>query len=278
MIPGMRQVQPVTATLIPPMAWIAYQTTAVRSVRRHDALHALVPVTSIAALLTGPEFLNIFIPGVFVAYGLAIMIHSFKGPDAQPHASLESGDLPARIYLAIGAALIASAFSDVLIVAARAFGAGYLQPWIISLFSVGNLLLIGALSLSGHWHAAAAEEYEDTSAADDAPDGEAWDKVERYMRERRPFLDPDLTLARLARKTGIPAKTLSITINRATKGNVSRYVNDARIDAAKAALLEGETVTSAMLSCGFNTKSNVNREFLRVTGTSPSAWRAGTRG
>ena len=80
-------------------------------------------------------------------------------------------------------------------------------------------------------------------------------------------------MARLSRKLGIPAKTLSIAINRETGENVSRYVNDARIAAAQAALIAGENVTTAMLSSGFNTKSNFNREFLRITGDSPSKWR-----
>jgi AraC-like DNA-binding protein len=33
-------------------------------------------------------------------------------------------------------------------------------------------------------------------------------------------------------------------------------------------------VTTIMLDAGFQTKSNFNREFRRVTGTSPSLWRA----
>ena len=67
-------------------------------------------------------------------------------------------------------------------------------------------------------------------------------------------------------------------INQKTGENVSRYVNAARIEAAKAKLLGGENVTQAMLASGFNTKSNFNREFLRVTGLSPSKWLAETRG
>jgi AraC-like DNA-binding protein len=37
---------------------------------------------------------------------------------------------------------------------------------------------------------------------------------------------------------------------------------------------QGENVTAAMLASGFNTKSNFNREFLRVTGKTPSAFRS----
>lgn len=273
MVPGMRLVQPITATIIPALAWMAFQTTSVRSARPSDIVHVLGPIAALAALVTAPMFLDVLIPGLFVVYGLAILLQSLQGPDAQPRAYLQSGNLPARIWLVIGAVLMASAFSDVLIVVAQIAGAAHLQPWFISIYSVGNLILIGAFGLSGQGHAEPEPE-ETTASVPEAPDSALWERVQTYMSNERPFLDPDLTLARLARKTGIPAKTLSTTINRATGGNVSRYVNDARIETSKAMLLTGETVTNAMLGSGFNTKSNFNREFLRLTGKSPSAWLA----
>ncbi|WP_146174190.1 helix-turn-helix domain-containing protein [Litoreibacter ponti] len=272
LVPGTRLVQPITATLIPPAAWLAFQITAVRPARRADLLHGLVPVTTLAALLTAPAFLDVLIPGLFVVYGAAILLATMAGPDAQPRAALESGAWPAQIWRIIGIALIASAFSDLLIIAAQAAGAGYLQPWIISLYSVGNLILIGALSLSGHLQSG-QDRGDDQQAPSAPPDGALWARVEHYMDAQRPYLDPELTLSKLARRLGVPAKTLSSTINRATGGNVSRYVNTARIEAAQEALRSGETVTGAMLSSGFYTKSNFNREFLRVTGMTPSAWR-----
>ncbi|MCK0167460.1 AraC family transcriptional regulator [Jannaschia sp. S6380] len=276
-VPGMRYVQPVTATFIPPLAWLAYLKTAVRPILRGDALHAFGPGIALTALLTTPAFLDIFIPAIFVAYGAAILIHAARGPDVQPRVSLESAELPARIWVVIAVALIASAFSDLLIVAAQAAGAEYLQPWIISLYSVGNLILIGSLSLSGHLQPS-DDETVGAQPIQPEPDEELWSRIERYMADKRPYLDPDLTLSTLSRRMGIPAKTMSTTINRATKGNVSRYVNDARIEVAKRALLDGEPVTGAMLTSGFNTKSNFNREFLRVTGTSPSKWLADQQG
>ena len=272
-VPGMRFVQPITATLIPPTAWCAFQWTAVRPVKNTDLLHLLVPITAAATLITAPNFLDIFVPGAFVIYGCAILILSHKGPDAQPRAFLVDGNLPSRIWQVIGAALLASAFSDVLIVAAIASDFGHLRPWIISLFSIGNLLLIGVLSLSNHLHAEDMDEEEPLRTISEA-EQHIWQRVQAYMADHRPYLDPDLTLARLSRKLGIPAKTLSIVINHETGENVSRFVNDARIATAQKALKDGETVTAAMLSSGFNTKSNFNREFLRITGNSPSKWLA----
>lgn len=270
-ITGMRFVQPITATLIPPAAWCAFQWTAVRPMRRADLSHLLVPLTAAAALVTGPDFLNVFIPAAFVIYGFTILFQSHKGPDAQPRAFLGDGHVPSHIWQAIGVALCASALSDLFIMTTITAGFGYLRPWIISLFSVGNLLLIGIISLSNHLQ---SDEGQDEVAHRSVSEAEkqVWQRVQSYMLEHRPYLDPDLTLARLSRKLGIPAKTLSVVINQETGENVSRYVNEARIAAARAALAHGENVTSAMLSSGFNTKSNFNREFLRVTGKSPRDW------
>ena len=98
-------------------------------------------------------------------------------------------------------------------------------------------------------------------------------RLDTLLEGRRLCLDPELTLARLARALHVPVKQLSAAINRSTGGNVSRHVNGYRIREACRALEAGASVTEAMLASGFNTKSNFNREFRRVTGRTPSAWR-----
>lgn len=272
LVPGLRWVQPVTATLIPPLAWFACQVTAVRNAQTSDLLHGFVPLTALSVVLIAPQYLDILLPGVFVVYGVAILIQSLRGADAQPRMPLSSDNVPGRVWLLIGAALIASAFSDVLIYFAQLARYGHLQPWIITVFSVGNLLIIGMLSVSPYLRTD-EEPQPETSLDDIQPDSEIWERVTAYMAKERPYLDPNLTLAQLSRKLRVPAKALSTTINRATGQNVSRFVNDARIRAAQTALLDGQSVTNAMFESGFNTKSNFNREFLRVAGTSPSEWR-----
>lgn len=269
-IPAFRPVQPLMASVIPMTAWLAYRGTTTRA----DLLHALGPLAAGAALLVAPPFLDVLLPGLFVVYGGLILASATQGADMQPDARLASGDLTARIWAVIGAALVASALSDVLIVASQIAGYPGLRPWIISVFSVGNLMIIGALGLSPHLQTIPEDDTE-TPPVPEAPDPDIWDRVQAYMDTQKPYLDPDLTLSRLSRKLGLPTKTLSVTINRATGENVSRYINAARIRAAQAAMMDGETVTNAMFSSGFNTKSNFNREFLRVAGTSPSAWLSG---
>ncbi|MBV6658273.1 MAG: helix-turn-helix transcriptional regulator [Devosiaceae bacterium] len=273
-VPSMRYLQPMVGALIPPTAWLTYR----RRLEAVDALHLLGPGAALLALLLTPGLLDALLPALFATYGAAIIVHARRGADGQPNARLSSGDVPAHIWLVIGAVLVASAFSDVLIVAAQALGYPMLQTWIVSVFAVGNLLIIGMLSLSPHLQTV-DEEPPGGDARTDAPpppepDAEIWERVQAYMARHEPYLDPDLTLSRLARKLGMPAKVLSTTINRATGGNVSRYINEARIEAAQRAIRDGEAITSALYASGFNTKSNFNREFRRFMGMSPSEWLA----
>ncbi|MCC5957320.1 MAG: helix-turn-helix transcriptional regulator [Natronohydrobacter sp.] len=270
-VPGVRLVQPVSAALIPPGAWLAYLVTAVRPASRADLLHLLVPLAAMSALLVAPAFLDVLLPAAFVGYGIAILAQALQGSDAQPNAPLAHDNLPSRIWLVIGAALIASALSDVVIVLAQVMGYTQARGWIITIFSVGNLLLIGLFALSPTLRSDAPEPSDPPPDAAQ-PDAELWTRVLELMAQERPYLDPNLTLGQLARRLRVPAKALSVTINRATGDNVSRFVNAARIRHAQSLLERGKSVTEAMFASGFNTKSNFNREFLRVVGISPSAW------
>jgi AraC-like DNA-binding protein len=271
-VPGFSVVQPITATLIPPLAWVVFQITAVRRITRRDALHIAAPLAAVLCLIVRPVFLDTLIPALFVGYGAAILWVCARGADAMPRMRFETGDLPGRIWRIIGAALIASALSDVLIVAAQMLGAAHLQPWIISIFSSGMLLIVGGLSLSASLISEQPQEEDIPEKHVSEADVQIFEKLEDLMATQQPYLNPDLTLSQLSRKMLVPAKQLSGAINRVTGENVSRYINAARIRAAQQALRDGENVTSAMLSSGFNTKSNFNREFLRVAGQSPSDW------
>ena len=223
-VPGMLMVQPITATVIPPMAWVAFQSTAVRRFQRSDWVHFIWPVVAILFLLTKPDLLDVLIPALFLGYGGSVVWHGVKGSDALPRMRLEAGDLPGRIWLLIGASLVASAFSDVLIVAAQSFDADYLKPWIISLYSSALLLIIGGLSLAG----VLSNEpvvVEETVAQDSTDeDAQIMGQLQTLMQSQQLYLNPDLTLSQLSRKMLVPVKQLSGAINRTTGENVSRYI------------------------------------------------------
>ncbi|WP_241650257.1 helix-turn-helix domain-containing protein [Rosenbergiella collisarenosi] len=93
------------------------------------------------------------------------------------------------------------------------------------------------------------------------------------------YLNPDLTLALLARKLGMPARHISEAVNTATNSNFSQWINGFRIEKAQQLLTETSlTITEIMLESGFSTKSNFNREFQRITGMSPTMFRGQRKG
>lgn len=99
-------------------------------------------------------------------------------------------------------------------------------------------------------------------------------RIEALMSESRIYADPGLTLARLGRRLGVPAREVSVAVNRVTGDNVSRYINTHRIRRA-AELLSTTTlpVTEIMLEVGFQSKSTFNTEFRRIHNRTPTEHR-----
>jgi len=99
-------------------------------------------------------------------------------------------------------------------------------------------------------------------------------RLNELLIDEELFSDTELSLQRLARKAGVPSRSVSRAINSQTGLNMSQWVNNARINAACVLLKQSDiSIAQAMFESGFTTKSNFNREFRRVTGNSPSAWR-----
>lgn len=89
-------------------------------------------------------------------------------------------------------------------------------------------------------------------------------------------LEFGITLAQAARKLQVPARQLSQAINQCYGASFSALLNDRRITEARQLLLKTPpmSVTEVMHQAGFATKSNFHKEFVRVTGMTPSAYRA----
>lgn len=265
--------RPITAAAIPPLAWSAFVSTALRGAEPRDAVHLIAPAFVGFCRLTAPAALDLVIPALFFGYGGAILWTLRRRADDLPRLALGAGAAPGRLWRMIGWALIGSALSDVAIVAVQGMGRGDLVPWIVSLASSLTLVLVGGLALTPDLAPEAPSRPEPEPEAL-AAEAELLAQLDALMRRDRLYLDPDLTLNRLARRLHVPAKRLSEAINRQTGGNVARLVNGYRIKAACAALASGQSVTEAMLEAGFATKSNFNRAFQLATGQNPSAWRA----
>ena len=274
-ISALRPVQPATATLIPVLAWLTFQTAFLRPVKPRDGLHSLVPAFTVFCILFAPATIDIILPVIFLAYGGAILAVLKSGGDALPLARLEAGRQPLWLWTGIAVSLLLSALSDSLIAVAFLSDNPGWAKLIISIFTSCALLSVGLLSVSPNAFGEIEPEDKPRPSPPPVPDeGDhaIVERLDRLLAEETLYLEPSLTLARLARRLQMPAKQLSSALNRATGENISRHINRFRIDHACERLSAGDNVTTAMLESGFNTKSNFNREFQRVTGKSPSAW------
>ncbi|MGH1466175.1 MAG: helix-turn-helix domain-containing protein [Cognatishimia sp.] len=273
-----RPVLPVSATVIPPLAWITFQDALInRMSLRRAAGHCAAPAFTLFCRIFAPETTDVVVPLVFVGYGCA-MLYLLRSASDMPLARLDAGYVPAVLWRVLGWALIASALSDVLIAFAFITGHENWTGWLITFSSSLVLVLLGLLSGSP---SASGTEGDDTEVISPPQketsneDIEIVEALKAFLKREPMHLDPNLTLSRLARRLHLPEKRLSTAVNRATGTNVSRYINTWRIRHACKMIEDGATVTEAMLESGFNTKSNFNREFLRETGVPPSQWKRG---
>ena len=107
---------------------------------------------------------------------------------------------------------------------------------------------------------------------------ESCDKLVAYMAVERPYLDPDLSLADLARRLKIAPVLLSQAVNVGMGKNFNDFVNHYRVEEFKQqAQNPANTHLSLLgiaLDCGFNSKATFNRAFRKFTGTSPGEFLA----
>lgn len=275
-IEGLHPILPVSAAAIPPLAWVTFQDALVSRLKPLTvSLHAAAPAFALFCRVFAPETIDAVVPLVFLIYGAAILWRLRASSD-MPLARLEAGETPGMIWKLLGWALIGSAVSDVLVAVAFVTGNESWAGWMITISSSLALLLVGLLSGSPAASGAESDDREASLPPSDLSVTEDRDivaRLEAFLTREPLHLDPNLNLTRLARRLHLPEKRLSSAVNRAAGSNVSRYINSWRIRHACSLIEEGANVTDAMLASGFNTKSNFNREFRRVTGAAPTEWR-----
>ena len=102
-------------------------------------------------------------------------------------------------------------------------------------------------------------------------------KIESIIKSEQLYLNPDFLITDLARKLKVSYKIVSQAINTNTGQNFSEFVNKYRIEKAKEMLEDpkcnSKTVLQVMYESGFNTKSNFNRAFKKLIGSTPSQFR-----
>ncbi|WP_417814873.1 helix-turn-helix domain-containing protein [Thalassospira alkalitolerans] len=290
-----RVLRPVFAAMLPPIAWKCFAALGTQDTSRPRSgwLHIIPVIAILIGYLTCKEWpfvVDFLLMGQFAGYGFGLLFLASRGEERFAQARLGDVGSARGIVAVVGGMLILSAVVDGLIALDFSITSGANAPEIVSYANLIVLLLLAVLmAWLGRLSPARAisgdtvpETVATTQKMDLEPDNDIGgdddailSAIDAVMTGQHLYRDPDLTLDRLARRVVIPARQISGAINRRFGRNVSQVVNEYRIAEAQILLHNTEKpVTEIMFDCGFQTKSNFNREFGRITGTSPRAYRA----
>lgn len=272
---------PIMASFLPSLAYASFRSLIrnwnIRSAANITSI-AVPPVVIAVTLVVFPIAIDFMLITLFVGYAIAIVLLGRRGPDGLEEAQFASvTSVHHALYIAAAALCLSAAF-DVLVLLDFHWARGENAGVIVSNGNLLGLLLIGLTAwVAGDSKPEAlpsAIEAETEAAGPTAEDQEIMSRLDDLMARQKIYRDENLNLTRLARRLSLPSRQISHAINRATGGNVSQYINALRVrDACRLLEETDQSVTSIMLESGFQTKSNFNREFRRITGMSPLAWR-----
>lgn len=99
-------------------------------------------------------------------------------------------------------------------------------------------------------------------------------KVNQFMVEQKGYLDPNISLQKLAKNVNTTPNYLSQTLNEKLDMSFFDYVNKHRIeDAIEQLKTSKASVLDIAMEAGFNSKSSFYVAFKKVTGMTPSEFR-----
>jgi len=98
--------------------------------------------------------------------------------------------------------------------------------------------------------------------------------VDKEVRRRKYFLDPQISITSLCRKVGTNRSYLSQAISFGCGANFCAYINQLRIEEImcydKRVLTNEESLYDAALACGFNSRRTFYRAFMHEMGMLPA--------
>jgi AraC-like DNA-binding protein len=102
-------------------------------------------------------------------------------------------------------------------------------------------------------------------------------RLDAFIEEKRPYLEPELTLKELAEESNIPARIVSQVINEKKHFNFYTFVNFHRLKTVKRMLadpsLAKESILMLAYDAGFNSKATFNAVFKQNVGITPLRYR-----
>lgn len=297
--------QAVIASLWCPLAWLAFRClTHEQPLSRQRVLpnpiptsfslfnwkkdwpHALPVTAIIISILLWPAPIDIFLIVTYATYSTLLINLALKGTDALASARFSHAQLGHRALWLTGVLLAAFVIVDLLIAIDLRSHQGQYSATIITVANLPMIIILGYCALqAGQVQSIELLKIEEDNFDDNCLNRndpnidleeakQLMPKLYSLVVEQELYKNTELNLQHLARKSGVPSRRVSRTVNLLTEQNVSQWVNEQRINSACDLLSKTEkSITLIMQEVGFITKSNFNREFKRVTGESPSVWR-----
>lgn len=104
------------------------------------------------------------------------------------------------------------------------------------------------------------------------------DAFEQFIITEKNYLDPQITLEKVASELNISAGHLSKIVNTDLDTSFKDYLNNLRVSEAKSYLqnpnFSNYTLVAIGLEAGFNSKSAFNASFKKITGLTPSQFKS----
>lgn len=264
------RIQPVTAATLPPLAYLSFKRPALGA---KTLLHALPVAIALLLIFFLFGFLDTFLAANNLLYAGALLLLGLGGSDALSWVEIGRERLVRGLLWLVCGLLIISGLTDAIISydfwATSGTYTSNIAGWASMIAIIITLIVIALVKL---WN---LRNNQSERASNSAAEKTVFARLETLLQQERLFVDPDINLNRIARRLALPVREVSRAINGQTGQNVSQYINRLRVEEACRLLSETDLqITQIVFVSGFNTKSNFNREFARVTNKTPSEWRS----
>jgi AraC-like DNA-binding protein len=264
------------APVLPVLAYLCYRTLKT-TIHGFELWPLALVLSNWSALIVYPTLVDSLILLTYFGFGVLLLILAWKGSSQLALSPLGSVHEIGLAMGVTGAALIASALTDIYVIVDFIRNNGQQVGLVVTFVQTTFALLIGLSAMFGRAAAATERQLDDIQLRRNEAtieDDEIVNRLTSLFENDQLHRDEELSLRRLARRLQMPDRKVSNAINRVRGVSVSQFVNEHRIkDACRLLKNSDDNILSISLAAGFATKSNFNREFQRVTGISPSIWR-----
>ncbi|GHB40999.1 AraC family transcriptional regulator [Pseudovibrio japonicus] len=271
------------ALLLPPATWLSFLQLTDQMSKKAIIWTAGATVLSLSILILAPGFnipvlIDLASVTIYLGYGFLFFrsatTRQWEWTSRLPIDQM----LPTRqTQLIAGAVFSTSALVDLAVAIDFAVNKGSSAATIVGTANLFMLLsLIAIVVLFGRKPSAPQPSNQPTLKQVEASDEQIAlvAALDQLMRDEHLYRDENLSLDKLARRLRVPARQISTAVNTLREINLPQYTNGFRVAEACHLLETTDTpITTIIFEVGFTTKSNFNREFQRIAGKSPSAWR-----